>query len=150
MMYQGTWLLPLVLKANPDMNVNVFPLPAEKAEDTRVGTNMDLGIAVSIDSEHKEEAKLFLEWLSTTENAQKLADMEGSPSLIKDVKAATPQFASLIDLMNEGKQFRISRAYWKAGMVSEINNVFQRLLVNKDVDEFLLDLDNSVKMIYNQ
>ena len=150
MMYQGTWLLPLVLKANPDMNVNVFPLPAEKAEDTRVGTNMDLGIAVSIDSEHKEEAKLFLEWLSTTENAQKLADMEGSPSLIKDVKAATPQFASLIDLMNEGKQFRISRAYWKAGMVSEINNVFQRLLVNKDIDEFLLDLDNSVKMIYNQ
>ncbi len=150
MMYQGTWLLPLVLKANPDINVSVFPLPAEKAEDTRVGINMDLGIAVSVDSEYKEEAKLFLEWLSTTKNAQKLADMEGSPSLIKGVEAATPQFASLVELMDEGKSFRISRAYWKAGMVSEINNVFQRLLVNKDIDEFLLDLDNSVKMIYNQ
>ncbi len=150
MMYQGTWLLPLVLKANPDMNVSVFPLPGETEEQTRVGINMDLGIAVSVDSEHKEAAKTFLEWLSTTENAQKLADMEGSPSLIKGVEAATPQFESLVALIDEGKSFRISRNYWKSGMVSEINNVFQRLLVSKDVDEFLEDLDNSVKMIYNQ
>lgn len=150
MMYQGTWLLPLILKANPDINVNVFPLPGETAESTRVGTNMDLGIAVSIDSEHKEEAKLFLDWLSQTENAQKFADLEGSPSLINGVKAATPQFESMSELINNGKSFRISRAYWKAGMVSEINNVFQRLLANKDIDAFLADIDNAVNMIYNK
>ena len=150
MMYQGTWLLPLILKANPDINVNVFPLPGETEESTRVGTNMDLGIAVSVDSEYKDEAKLFLDWLSRTENAQKLADMEGSPSLIKGVKAGTPQFESLSKLIDEGKFFRISRAYWKAGMVSEINNVFQRLLANKDIDAFLLDIDNAVGMIYNK
>lgn len=150
MMYQGTWLLPLVLKANPDMNVNVFPLPGITETETRVGTNMDLGIAVSTDSEYKEEAKLFLDWLSTAEVAQKLADMDGSPSMIKGVQVGTPQFESLSMLIAEGKSFRISRAYWKAGMVGEINNVFQRLLANKDIDAFLADVDNAVNMIYNQ
>ena len=60
MMLQGTWLLSLVKSANPDMNVDVFPLPGMTAEETRVGINMDLGLAISETSENKK--RLWPSW----------------------------------------------------------------------------------------
>lgn len=150
MMLQGTWLLSLVKSANPEMNVDVFPLPGMTAEETRVGINMDLGLAISETSENKEAALAFLAWLSETENAQMFADMEGSPSLINGVNAATPEFAKMSELISEGKSFVIPRVYWKATMVNELSNVLQRLVSSKDVDLFLQELDESVRVTYAQ
>ena len=150
MMLQGTWLLSLVKSANPDMNVDVFPLPGMTAEETRVGINTDLGLAISETSENKEAALAFLAWLSATENAQMFADMEGSPSLINGVNAATPEFEKMSELISEGKSFVSPRVYWKATMVNELSNVLQRLVSSKDVDLFLQELDESVRVNYAQ
>lgn len=150
MMLQGTWLLSLVKSANPDMNVDVFPLPGMTAEETRVGINMDLGLAISETSENKEAALAFLAWMSEAENAQKFADMEGSPSLLNGVEVATPEFAKMAELISEGKSFIIPRGYWAPSMVKELQNALQRLVSSKDVDQFLKELDEGVKVAYAQ
>ena len=150
MMLQGTWLLSLVKSANPDMNVDVFPLPGMTAEETRVGINMDLGLAISETSENKEAALAFLAWMSEAENAQKFADMEGSPSLLNGVEVATPEFAKMAELISEGKSFIIPRGYWAPSMVNELQNALQRLVSSKDVDQFLKELDEGVKVAYAQ
>ena len=150
MMLQGTWLLSLVKSANPEMNVDVFPLPGRTADETRVGINMNLGFAVSESSENQEAALAFLSWMSDPENAQMFADMEGSTSLIKGVEVATPEFAKMSELISAGKSFVIPRGYWAPSMVNELQNALQRLVSSKDVDQFLQEIDEGVKVAYAQ
>ncbi|MFI3169135.1 MAG: extracellular solute-binding protein [Faecalibacterium sp.] len=149
MMIQGTWMLALCKAANPDVPVDMFPLPGITAAETRVGTNVDLCYFVGEDSANKDVAIAFLAWMNETEQAQYFADYEGSPSLIKDVESSTAEFESLANLIEEGKNFKISRNYWAAGFISEFNNCLQRLLANKDVDTYLSEIDESVDLIYN-
>ena len=50
----------------------------------------------------------------------------------------------------EGKSFTIPRGYWAPSMVNELQNALQRLVSSKDVDQFLKELDEGVKVAYAQ
>lgn len=148
MMYQGTWMLPLVKKANPDMNVAMFPYPAVEASETRVGVNIDNAVCISAGTEEIELANAFVGFITSTKGAQIYADMDGSPSAIKGVKSDSDEFAAIEALVEEGKTFRISRTYWKPGMIQDLQGNIQLLILDKDIDAFVNAMDESIKIYY--
>ncbi len=149
MLVQGIWAKPSIEKANPDIEFSMFPFPATKAENSRVIFGIDSAISMSSDSDHPEAALKFMSFLAETENAQLFADMDNSPSTIKGVTTNVEEFKLLIDLLDAGKSFEWHHFKWGAGMEGQFNDTVQELVVTKDVDAYLENL-NSIFLNSNQ
>ncbi|MEY8462173.1 extracellular solute-binding protein [Streptococcus merionis] len=86
MMPQGSWAAAVVNQQNPDLNYGTFAFPGEKAgEDLTIG-GADLALSISAKTKHPEEAKKFLNYLSTKEVMQKYYDVDGSPTSVIGVE----------------------------------------------------------------
>jgi len=73
MMFTYGGLNGRVLAQSPDMNIAMFPFPAERSADTRITVQSAGGLAVSTQSKNPDAANAFLEWLSSDEIAGELA-----------------------------------------------------------------------------
>jgi len=148
MMYQGTWMLPVVKKANPDIHISMFPYPAAEASETRIGVNIDNALCISASIEDIERANAFVGFITSTKGAQIYTDMDGSPSAIKGVKLKSDEFTAVEALVEEGKSFRISRTYWKPGMIQDLQGNIQVLILDKDIETFISTMDESIRIYY--
>ena len=84
-MPNGSWAMPMINSQNPDFEVATFPFPAdEKGESLTIGAG-DLALSISSDSEHKEEAQRFVEYMTTPQAMQKYYDVDGSPCAVEGV-----------------------------------------------------------------
>ncbi|GAB4572330.1 MAG: extracellular solute-binding protein [Anaerolineae bacterium] len=73
----GSWDIPFFEGEEPDFEWSVFAIPApEGQEEEYVTFHMDagMGLNAAAPEEHKEAAKLFLEWMGTAEFAQLLGN----------------------------------------------------------------------------
>lgn len=82
-MVLGSWAIPQMQAANPDNAENIefhpFPMTAEDGKQyLPVGGDYNYGI--SVHSEHKEEARIFIDWM--VNESKYAADNGGLPSLI--------------------------------------------------------------------
>ncbi len=85
MMPQGTWAAPVINQQKPDFEVGMFPYPGQKAgEELTVGA-ADLALSISKDSKHPNEAKKFLDFMSSKKAIQKYYDVDGSPTSVDGV-----------------------------------------------------------------
>lgn len=149
MFYQGTWALPLIKKANPNLKFGMFPYSGDNEEDLKMSVNIDNAVSISAESKNLELSKLFVEFLSQTSSAQLYADMDGSPSAINGVVSSTEEFKDIQQRILDGKTFRLPGTYWANGMVGDFRNLLQNLILDQDVDKFLKDLDKAVMEKYN-
>jgi raffinose/stachyose/melibiose transport system substrate-binding protein len=67
MLLDGSWTIAATESAQPDFNWSIFAMPAPENQSTTLTVNPDFGIAMNANTSHPEEARLFLEWLMTTE-----------------------------------------------------------------------------------
>ncbi len=149
MFLNGTWAYPLIQSAG-NAKISSFAFPAEKAEDTKVATNLDLIFNICAKTEHPEACLTFLSWLADPANAQTIADDCGAVSLINGVNNSIPAFQAFADAAASGKTYSIARNYWRSGTNSVISPLVQMLCENSDVDSFLSMVDEEVKMHYAQ
>jgi raffinose/stachyose/melibiose transport system substrate-binding protein len=71
----GSWDIPFFEGEATDFEWGVFGIPAPAGQDQRFVTfHLDAGMGLNAASQHKEEAKKFLEWMATEEFAQELAN----------------------------------------------------------------------------
>ncbi|MGN0299464.1 MAG: ABC transporter substrate-binding protein [Lachnospiraceae bacterium] len=97
---QGSWVLPSLLRANPDMNVIMIPFPQDKY---KVGMSMDMSLAISRNCEHVEEAQDFLNYMLSNEIAQSYADYDCSISCIKGVEdGGKTYFSQVYEQIEQG------------------------------------------------
>ncbi len=75
MMTHGEWIMGPINLAEPEFEVGVFSLPTQKAGEHHYGA-AEVGQyqAIVASSQHKEAAKLFLDYVSSAEGAQYFAD----------------------------------------------------------------------------
>lgn len=86
MMPQGSWAAAVINQQNPDLDYGIFAFPGEKeGEDLTIG-GADLALSISAKTEHPEEAKKFLKYMSSKEVMQKYYDVDGSPTSVKGVE----------------------------------------------------------------
>ena len=90
MFSNGMWALSSVLAKDPEMadKIGFAPYPAMMEDGTpMVLVAEDSGYSISADTEHVEEAKVFLTYLFSADNQKKYAESLGSPSAFMDVDA---------------------------------------------------------------
>lgn len=151
MFTSGTWGLSAIMKAAPDMDVEMIPIPNPyKNGETTIPINVDIAIGYWSETKHPEEALKFIEFLARPEVNQILADEEGTPTVIKGVNYNIEPLKFMKDKMDNGNKFLTLVNYWPAGMRNEWAIPMQQLLTDKDVDKFLEATDKITVQYYNQ
>ncbi len=74
MFIDGSWDIPAFELDDTDFEWGIFPVPVQNEGDPLyVEWELDAGVGINAASEHIEEAKIFLSWLTTNESAKLLA-----------------------------------------------------------------------------
>lgn len=101
MLMTGCWAEPSILGANPDLNLGMFAIPmSDNEEDARMAVNASAYYVINKDSEHIEEAKIFLKWLH--ENGQ---------HYLVDTMNMVPAFKSMSVGEDAGRTLQIIDTY---------------------------------------
>ncbi|MBL0886435.1 ABC transporter substrate-binding protein [Myceligenerans indicum] len=67
MLMQGIWATSQIQAVNPDIDLGVFPYPADDAGDTLLVSGVDVAVTIGRDTPHLAEAKRFVDYLFTPE-----------------------------------------------------------------------------------
>ena len=103
MYLQGIWAIPEIKKANPDIELGVFPFPAtNNPDEIKVISGVDLLYGLSAKSEHPKEAKKFIEFMLQDENAKQYIEEQNAFSALKGITQDNPTVADL--KVNDGKR----------------------------------------------
>lgn len=86
MMPQGSWAAAVINQQNADLDYGIFAFPGEKEGDDVTIGGADLALSISAKTEHPEEAKKFLAYMSKKEVMQKYYDVDGSPTSVEGVE----------------------------------------------------------------
>lgn len=149
MYIMGTWSLPWIEKNNPNLKYGIFPFPASNLpEKNHVLGGVDIGLAISADTEYPEEAKKLLEFLTRKENAQKLSDFEGSLSTVKGVQINREELKPLNARIKEGKSVNWPNHYWAGGTAAEAD--FRRYTLQFYYDQNIDAYLNNLEQMFNQ
>ncbi len=98
MMSHGEWIMGPINLGEPEFEVGVFSLPTNKAGQAHIGA-VEVGQYQSIvaSSQHQEESKLFLDYISSAEGAQYFADtMSNMTPVIGVSNASLNMWAELL------------------------------------------------------
>lgn len=140
MYIQGNWAIPEILKANPDANLGVFPMPVTNdPEKNKLVSGVDVLLTISKDSEHKKEAMKFLEFMTEKETSKRYIDEQKAFSAIEGVFQEDPVFEGIKENFEQGTITSFQDHYYPAGMGAE--NILQEFLIEKKKETFLMKLD---------
>lgn len=142
MYFQGIWSVGPMKQNNPNLKFEMFPFPAVQAENTRVSYIIDMAMGISSTAKNPDAAKKFIDFMSLPENVQMFVDETQYPSAVTGVKNNAKEINRLSDYIDAGKTFPFVEAVFpKAQMRDDLGQAVQKLIVTKDVNGFLKELD---------
>src|SRR5699024_7071821 len=108
MYLQGPWAFSEIAKTAPDLALGTFPLPmTEDPDDLKVRVNVDLAAMIPVESQHKEAARDFLEYLYQPEIIEAYNESQlGFTPTIDAPDPSDPRTAGMIPYYNEGKLYQ--------------------------------------------
>ncbi len=108
MHFDGSWTIPAFTSQNPDFNWSIFPPPPPAGKKGGVCFHADAGIAINPASENIEEAKVFLEWLTSPQASAFIGDnLPGMFPMVKDTPSLENSYANTFLQNNEGKMLDV-------------------------------------------
>lgn len=144
MMQEGNWAQTMIDGINPNMNIGVLPMPLsdDAAKTGKVTIGVPVNLVVNKDSDAKEEAKTFLNWLVTSDI--------GKEYIVKKFKfipamttiKATPEdmgpiATDLVKYVEEGNIFAHQAGKYPDGVAQEFGSAIQQYLAGKsDVESW--------------
>ncbi|MEY8336935.1 extracellular solute-binding protein [Lachnospiraceae bacterium 62-35] len=145
----GTYDLSLIQSLNPELKVGwmYFPEIIEGVEAWPCGS-VDTAVSVSAATKYPEAALEFVEYFVSPEVAQKYADADKNPNLIKGVKVDVPQFETLTKDIEDGKFASMSANEWPPSLRNEVAIHVQQMIMDKDIEAFLGAFDEVTKECY--
>jgi len=149
MMLQGTWEIPVLQRANPNLNYEIFPFPAKTSQGTKVIVGVDYGISMAAhpkSPEHEAAAIKFLQYF-LEHGGQVYADEDGSVSCLKNVTMEESKYPLIMDLIKEGKTFNWPDFdYWGTATYGEVAIALQNLVISKDKDTFYKEFQRAFEI----
>jgi len=109
----GSWDIPVFELEATDFDWSVFAIPApEGQEEEYVSFHLDAGMGLNSASEHKEEAKIFLDWLASDELPPLLADeLPGFFPIQTKAPTINNEHANTFLALNEGRGLDVRWAW---------------------------------------
>ncbi|RBW67926.1 ABC transporter substrate-binding protein [Bacillus taeanensis] len=148
MYLQGIWAITEIKKANPDIDLGVFPYPAENPENTKLVSGVDLLLSISSQTEHPEEAKKFIEFLLDPETAQQYIEEQKAFSAVQGVEQNDAAFEGLNEMFEKGALVDFPDHYIPPAV--GLDKLLQELTQKKDVDAFLKNLDTEWEKVQSR
>lgn len=104
MWLNGSWDIPFIEAQNPAFQWSVFAVPPPAGQPSYITFHLDAGMGLNAASKYKEEARLFLEWMTTPEFGELLGNelpgffpMHAQPIVLED------EHANAFLKLNEGR-----------------------------------------------
>jgi len=145
MYLQGIWAIAEIQKANPSIDLGVFPYPVGA---NKVVSGVDVLLSVSSLTQNKEAALKFVNYLLTPEVSKKFITNQMCYSAVKGVAQDDAILSGLQESFNSGLLIDFPDHYIPAEMA--ISNDLQELTATMDVNAFLKKLDENWKVYKSQ
>ena len=142
----GSYARGTIMIANPDLKLGVFPLPNDTRETTNTLSGIDAAVCISAKASEEEKAGAyrFLEFLAQPENAQLFCDAEGAPSCITGVVHKDEGVQPMLELISDGQVHDWMASTIDNNVVTDLYNVTQGFWSEKNVDDYLKQMDESI------
>jgi raffinose/stachyose/melibiose transport system substrate-binding protein len=145
MYLQGIWAIPEIKKANPNIEVGVFPYPIG---DSKVVSGVDLLLAQSATTKHPKEAKKFIEFLLSDENMKEYLTQQNAFSAKTGIVQEAPELEGLKESFEKGAVVDFPDHYVPTAVALE--KQLQVLTQKKDVNQYLKTLDTEWEKVANR
>ena len=138
----GSFAVPQILGANPEMNVGLFAMPASDDPDDRiVVSGVDLCWNMTVANEdHREQIYEVIDFLNRPENLQTYIDDQKAIPCIEGDFTLDPLFDDIQEFLDGGKVIDYPDHSYPSGMACDAQ--LQAFLLDGDVDAFLANWDN--------
>ena len=138
----GSFAVPQILGANPDMNIGLFAMPASDDPDDRiVVSGVDLCWNMTTANEdHRELVYEVIDFLNQPENLQTYIDDQKAIPCIEGDFTLDPLFDDIQEFLDGGKVIDYPDHSYPSGMACDAQ--LQAFLLDGDVDAFLANWDN--------
>ena len=138
----GSFAVPQILGANPEMNIGLFAMPASDDPDDRiVVSGVDLCWNMTVANEdHREQIYEVIDFLNKPENLQTYCDDQKAIPCIEGDFTLDPLFDDIQDFLDEGRVIDYPDHSYPSGMACDAQ--LQAFLLDGDVDAFLANWDN--------
>lgn len=146
MMVSGLWALDMIKQMDPEIKIGMFALPINDNEaDTKLSVDNNSVYCINANSEHVEEAKIFLNWLAEKDTAQLYADKTKTVPVVKEATAYAGADPAVLDVMEysmNGQTCPWGFSIWPTGFDEEAGVAVQRYLTGEaTVDETIQTMD---------
>ncbi|MCP5097473.1 MAG: extracellular solute-binding protein, partial [Chloroflexi bacterium] len=112
MMFGGSWDIPYFQAENPNFNWSIFATPPPKGQPSHITFHADVAIGLNAASPYKEEAHLFLSWLTTQEAAHLLGnELPGFFPMHKQAPELHNVYANTFLTLNQGRGLDVRWAW---------------------------------------
>jgi len=150
MLYMGTWPLPDIEKKNPDLynnDLGYFPYPFSNDESlNKLDFNADASLAIGSNTQHKEAALKFLDFMSSKEGGDAWVENIKSLSYVKGTSTdIAPAIKDLQQYFDNGQTYD-SQLYlakttidWRAPFDQNLQNLFFKKVTPEQV---IANMDN--------
>lgn len=138
----GSFAVPQILSANPDMNVGLFAMPAaDDPEDRLVVSGVDLCWNMTVANEdHRELVYEVIDFLNEPDNLQTYFDDQKAIPCIEGDFTLDPLFDDIQEFLDAGKVIDYPDHSYPSGMACD--GRLQAFLMDGDVDAFLENWDS--------
>ena len=138
----GSFSVPQILSANPDMNVGLFAMPAaDDPEDRLVVSGVDLCWNRTVgNEEHRELGYEVIDFLNEPDNLQTYCDDQKAIPCIEGDFTLDPLFDDIQEFLDAGKVIDYPDHSYPSGMACDAR--LQAFLMDGDVDAFLENWDS--------
>lgn len=141
MYLQGPWAIGEISKANPDLAVGAFPLPAtEDPADLKARVNLDLALWIPNGASHPDEAREFIAYMMQPEVMFTYNDANLAFSPVIDAPdAQDDRIAGLGSAIVEGRIYQGPATFIPPSIPTE--NYLQEMVLSGNGERFLTKLD---------
>ncbi len=138
---QGVWAIAEIKKANPNIELGVFPYPATNDPGKNMlVSGVDQLLSISAKTKYPEEAKKFIDFLLEPEQAKEYAKGVNTFSAIKGVTQDDPSVADLAPYFEKGQVADFIDHYIPSNL--KLDQLLQELVAKKDIPSVLKSMDN--------
>jgi raffinose/stachyose/melibiose transport system substrate-binding protein len=146
---QGNWAIPEITKANPDIELGVFAMPVTNEPDqNKLVSGVDVLLTMSEDTEHKEEAMKFIQFMMDKENSSRYIEEQKAFSAVEGVFQEDPVFEGIKTNFEKGTITSFPDHYYPAGMGAD--NILQEFLIEQNKEAFLKKMDSEWDKVSNR
>ncbi len=148
MTFTGTWAVSVARAANPELDLGMFPFPAnEPGEEAWMTMSLGQIMAISKTGKYIDEAKEYLAAWTNKDYAQLWTDRAKATSTIKGVNNNfDPSVNDLVPYLEKLKAWQFANVGWPAGVTELFIKKFQEVYTGKvTIDEMLDEMDKVVK-----